>query len=74
MQRLGERELATGLLSKDADFRLVVSGEIGVKEIKWLIRKLQLDLEILSELDVLRPKKVARADNKEEVSDHENLE
>lgn len=45
----GERELTTGLLSKDASFRLVVSGQIGVKEIERLIQKLQLDKEILAD-------------------------
>ncbi len=44
----GERELTTGLLSKDANFRLVVSGPIGVKEIERLIQKLELDKEILA--------------------------
>jgi hypothetical protein len=45
----GERELTTGLLSKDASFRLIVSGHIGVKEIERLIKKLELDKEILAE-------------------------
>lgn len=45
----GERELTTGLLSKDASFRLVVSGNIGVKEIERLIKKLELDKEILAD-------------------------
>jgi hypothetical protein len=45
----GERELTTGLLSKDANFRLVVSGPIGVKEIERLIQKLELDKEILAD-------------------------
>jgi hypothetical protein len=45
----GERELTTGLLSKDASFRLIVSGQIGVKEIERLIKKLELDKEILAE-------------------------
>lgn len=45
----GERELTTGLLSKRASFRLIVSGEVGVKEIELLIRKLQLDKEILAD-------------------------
>lgn len=46
----GERELTTGLLSKDgATFRLIVSGRIGEKEIDRLIRKLELDREILAE-------------------------
>jgi hypothetical protein len=47
----GERELMTGLLSKNASFRLVVSGDVGVKEIERLIAKLQLDKEILADLD-----------------------
>jgi hypothetical protein len=47
----GERELTTGLLSKNASFRLIVSGEVGVKEIERLIAKLELDKEILAESD-----------------------
>jgi hypothetical protein len=47
----GERELTTGLLSKDASFRLIVTGQIGVKEIDRLIAKLQIDKEILAEPD-----------------------
>jgi hypothetical protein len=47
----GERELTTGLLSKDANFRLIVSGQIGVKEIEMLIKKLELDKEILADQD-----------------------
>ncbi len=35
----GERELTTGLLAKDASFRLIVTGAIGVKEIERLIQK-----------------------------------
>ncbi len=45
----GERELMTGLLSKDASFRLIVSGNIGEKEIDRLIAKLTIDKEILAE-------------------------
>jgi hypothetical protein len=45
----GERELTTGLLSKDANFRLLVSGQVGVKEIERLIKKLELDKEILAD-------------------------
>jgi hypothetical protein len=45
----GERELTTGLLSKDANFRLIVSGPIGVREIERLIKKLEIDKEILAE-------------------------
>jgi hypothetical protein len=47
----GEREIATGLLSKNASFRLIVSGEVGVKEIERLIAKLQLDKEIPADPD-----------------------
>ncbi|MEA2907119.1 MAG: hypothetical protein QOI12_4506 [Alphaproteobacteria bacterium] len=45
----GERELTTGLLSKEASFRLVVTGIVGVKEIERLIKKLELDKEILAD-------------------------
>jgi hypothetical protein len=47
----GERELTTGLLAKDASFRLIVSGAIGVKEIERLIQKLEIDKEILADQD-----------------------
>jgi hypothetical protein len=47
----GERELTTGLLSKEASFRLVVTGKIGSKEIERLIKKLELDKEILADAD-----------------------
>ena len=50
----GERELATGLLSKDASFRLIVSGPVGEKEIDRLIRKLVLDKEILADQEDTR--------------------
>lgn len=45
----GERELTTGLLSKDASFRLIVTGAVGVKEIERLIKKLEIDKEILTD-------------------------
>ena len=45
----GERELTTGLLSKDANFGLIVSGPVGVREIERLIKKLELDKEILAD-------------------------
>lgn len=44
----GERELTTGMLAKDASFRLIVSGEIGVKEIERLIKRLELEKQILA--------------------------
>jgi hypothetical protein len=45
----GERELTTGLLAREASFRLIVSGKIGVKEIERLIQKLEIDKEILAD-------------------------
>jgi hypothetical protein len=45
----GERELTTGLLSKETSFRLIVSGPIGVREIERLIKKLEFDKEILAD-------------------------
>lgn len=45
----GEQELATGLLSKDASFRLIFSGQVGVKEIERLIQKLEIDKEIVAD-------------------------
>ena len=47
----GERELTAGLLSKEAGFRLIVTGKVGEKEIERLIAKLELDKEILAEPD-----------------------
>jgi hypothetical protein len=45
----GERELTTGMLSRDSNFRLLVTGQVGVKEIDRLIKKLELDKEILAD-------------------------
>lgn len=50
----GERELTTGLLAKDASFRLIVTGQVGVKEIERLIQKLELDKEILADQDEIK--------------------
>lgn len=47
----GERELTAGLLAKNSSFRLIVSGQVGVKEIERLIQKLELDKEILADSD-----------------------
>jgi hypothetical protein len=38
-------------LSKEASFRLVVTGNVGVQEIERLIKKLELDKEILADQD-----------------------
>lgn len=51
----GERELTTGLLSKNSSFRLIVSGKVGEKEIERLIKKLELDKEILSDPEDEKP-------------------
>lgn len=45
----GERILQDGILSREATYRIIVSGRIGAKEIERLIAKLELDKEILSE-------------------------
>jgi|AACY02.16.fsa_nt_gi hypothetical protein len=47
----GERELLTGPLSKSSGFRLIVNGQIGLKEIERLIAKLELEKDILAEPD-----------------------
>lgn len=44
-----EREFKSGLLGRNASFRLIVVGSVGVKEIQHLIKHLKLDLEILEE-------------------------
>ena len=52
---MGERELTKGLLAKDASFRLIVTGNVGVKEIERLIQKLEIDKEILADQDDEEP-------------------
>jgi hypothetical protein len=47
-----ERELIRGSLSRTASFRLLVSGHVGDKEIERLIRKLELEKEILAEQEI----------------------
>jgi hypothetical protein len=47
----GERELTKGILAKEASFRLMVNGNIGVKEIERMIQKLEIDKEILADQD-----------------------
>ncbi|WP_138513786.1 hypothetical protein [Maricaulis alexandrii] len=44
-----ERELISGMLSKKAKFRLIVSGPVGASEIDKLIAKLNIDKEILAD-------------------------
>lgn len=43
-----DRELMSGMLSKTTRFRLIVSGPVGAKEIERLIRKLEIDRDILA--------------------------
>ena len=64
----GERELTTGLLSKSASFRLIVNGDVGVKEIERLIAKLQLDKEILADPDSSFPDVVESPSGQAQVS------
>ncbi|MTD93390.1 hypothetical protein GIW81_03450 [Hyphomicrobium sp. xq] len=45
----GERTLLKGILSSEADFEVIVTGPVGVKEIERLVRKLEFDKEILAE-------------------------
>lgn len=45
----GERVLQDGILSQNATYRIIVSGKIGPKEIDRLIKKLEVDKEILAE-------------------------
>jgi len=47
--RENERELISGLLSRDASFRILVKGTIGPSEIDRLIQKLTIDREILAD-------------------------
>ncbi len=49
---MGERELTKGILAKDSSFRLIAAGNIGVKEIERLIKKLELDKEILADAEI----------------------
>lgn len=44
-----ERVLTSGLLSKQATFRVVVSGPVGEAEIERLLKKLEMDKEIMAD-------------------------
>lgn len=46
-----ERVLQSGMLSKTASFRVIVSGSVGVSEIERLVKKLEMDKEILADPD-----------------------
>lgn len=43
------RVLQNGILSKNATYRIIVNGNIGPKEIERMIKKLEVDKEILLE-------------------------
>lgn len=46
-----ERVLQSGMLSKTASYRVIVSGHVGETEIERLLRKLEMDKEILADPD-----------------------
>lgn len=46
-----ERVLQSGMLSKQASYRLIVSGHVGEREIERLLKKLEMDKEILADPD-----------------------
>jgi hypothetical protein len=46
-----ERVLQSGMLSKTASYRVIVSGHVGETEIERLLRKLEMDKDILAESD-----------------------
>jgi hypothetical protein len=46
-----ERQFSSGVLSVTTRYRLIVTGDVGLKEIGKLIRILQLQKEILEESD-----------------------
>jgi hypothetical protein len=48
---LNERVLQSGILSKTATYRVIVSGHVGVVEIERLVKKLEMDKEILADPD-----------------------
>lgn len=50
-----ERVLQSGMLSKSAGYRVIVSGHIGAAEIDRLLRKLEMDREILADPSDGRP-------------------
>jgi hypothetical protein len=46
-----ERVLQSGMLSKQASFRVLVSGPVGAAEIEKLLKKLEMDKDILADSD-----------------------
>lgn len=50
-----ERVLQSGMLSKAASYRVIVSGPVGVAEIERLVKKIEMDKEILADPDPVPP-------------------
>ena len=50
-RRILQRCHSKGSLSPDTSYELIVVGPMGARELKMLIRKLQLDLEIMGAAD-----------------------
>lgn len=50
-----ERVLQSGMLSKQASFRVLVTGTVGLAEIEKLIAKIEMDKDILAEPDITPP-------------------
>jgi hypothetical protein len=46
-----ERILQSGMLSKTASYRVIVTGSVGVAEIERLVKKIEMDKEILADTD-----------------------
>lgn len=46
-----ERVLQSGMLSKASSYRVIVSGPVGVAEIERLVKKIEMDKEILADSD-----------------------
>ena len=46
-----EREWKKGQLAKDVSYRLIVTGNVGVKEIEQLIKHLELEKKMLADQD-----------------------
>jgi hypothetical protein len=50
-----ERVLQSGMLSKTASYRVIVTGAVGVAEIDRLLKKIEMDKEILADADPVMP-------------------
>lgn len=52
-----EYELIKGLLGKDVEFRIIITGKgkVTERQIEWLIKKLELDRDILIDEEIEIP-------------------